>query len=258
LPNKERKMDENQEATAALDEAAAEAVEDQQVTQETEEKPEETEQVAETTEEVVEEPEGELPQDHKERSDLGRKLSAYHRRVDEIDNKFDRIMNYLESQKQEENPETELEPDEPITRAEMERMLAAREEKKRSREKSYQDNYIRTISGLGSDLSQTEYDAVLAEMKDITYDPTDRPEKDAEMNFLKAERIYLRKKMAQPPEKKNPLKGEKPKEALGVVKNNTSVKKEAKQPELDSYAQSYIESVRRRDGDEYADKLLKD
>lgn len=253
-------MDENQETTAALDEAAAEAVEDQEITQETEEtKTEETtEQVAETTEEVVEEQAEELPQDHKDRSDLGRKLSAYHRRVDEIDNKFERIMGYLETQKKEEAPEQELEPDEPVTRGEMERILAAREERRKSREQSYNDNYVRTISGLGSDLGQDEYDAVLAEMKDITYDPSENAERDAEMNFLKAERIYLRKKMAKPAEKVNPLKGEKPKEKLGVATTQTSVTKETKQPKLDSYAQSYLDSVRRRDGDEYASKLLKD
>ena len=251
-------MDENQETTAALDEAAAEAVEAQEVTQETEEKPEETEQVAETTEEVVEEQVGELPEDHKDRSDLGRKLSAYHRRVDEIDNKFERIMGYLETQKQEESPEQKLDPDEPATVKDVERMLAAREDRKKSREQSYNDSYVRTISGLGADLSQTEYDAVLAEMKDITYDPSNKPETDAEMNFLKAERIYLRKKVAQPPEKKNPLKGEKPKEALGVATSQASVQKETKQPKLDADAQSYLESVRRSSGDEYANKLLKD
>ena len=264
-------MDENQETSAAdsLTQAAEEAVASQEKTQETEETtevPEEAteetvaetdEQVAETTEEPVEEPAEELPQDHKDRSDLGRKLSAYHRRVDEIDNKFDRIMNYLETQKSKEDPEEELMPDEPVTRAEMERILAAREETKRSREQSYNDNYVRTISGLGADLSQAEYDAVLAEMRDITYDPTDKPEMDAEMNFLKAERIYLRKKAAAPPVRKNPLKGEKPKEKLGVVTAQTSVKKETSAPKLDADAQSYLDFVRRTDGEEAAAKRLK-
>ena len=255
-------MDENQETPAAdeLTQAAEEAVEAQEeTTQETEEKPEETvEEVAETPEEVVEEPQEELPQDHKERSDLGRKLSAYHRRVDEIDNKFDRIMGYLETQKQEESPEQELLPDEPVTRAEMERILSAREDKVKSREQSYNDNYVRTISGLGSDLGQGEYDAVLAEMKDITYDPSNNAERDAEMNFLKAERIYLRKKMAAPAEKVNPLKGEKPKGKLGVTTTQTSVTKEATMPKLDAEAQSYLDYVRRTDGDEAANKRLKE
>jgi hypothetical protein len=107
-------------------------------------------------------------------------------------------------------------------------------------------------------LGQEEYDAVLAEMRDVTYDPTDNPERDAEMNFLKAEKIYLRKKMAKPADKVNPLKGEKPKDKLGVATTQTSVTKETKQPKLDEYAQSYLDSVRRRSGDEYADKLLKD
>ena len=252
-------MDENQETSAAdeLTQAAEEAVESQQeTTEETQETTEE--QVAETTEEVVEEQKEELPEDHKERSNLGRKLSAYHRRVDEIDNKFDRLLDRLESlNPAREDTSERLDPDEPATVKDVERMLAAREERRKSREKSYQDNYVRTISGLGSDLSQTEYDAVLAEMKDITYDPSDNPERDAEVNFLKAERIYLRKKMAAPPEKKNPLRGEKPKEKLGVATNQASIQKETKQPKLDSAGESYMDFVRRTDGDEAADKLLK-
>jgi regulator of replication initiation timing len=289
LPNKERKMDENQETSAAeeLTQAAEEAVADQQTTQETEETTEETEEVAETTEEVVEEQAEELPTDHKERSNLGRKLTALHRRVDETDNQFGDIKKQLESliKQNVKDPLESLEPDEPVTRKEMESILEARERLRESRDKSYNENYVRTISGLGSDLGQEEYDAVLAEMRDVTYDPTDNPERDAEMNFLKAEKIYLRKvtydptdnperdaemnflkaekiylrkKMAKPADKVNPLKGEKPKDKLGVATTQTSVTKETKQPKLDDYAQSYLDSVRRRSGDEYADKLLKD
>jgi hypothetical protein len=256
-------MDENQETSAAdeLTQAAEEAVASQEVTQETEETTEETtEQVAETTEEVVEEQATEeLPQDHKERSDLGRKLSAYHRRMDELDNKFDHIAESLESlQPKEQDSFEALEPDEPITRKEMENILARREEKQRDRDKSYNDNYVRTISGLGADLSQVEYDAVLAEMKDITYDPSNNPTMDAKMNFREAENRFLKKKIAEPVSKKNPLKGEKPKETLGVTTTQTSVTKETKQPKLDADGQSYVDYVRRTSGDEAADKLLKD
>jgi hypothetical protein len=172
-------MDENQETSAA--EELTQAAEDQQTTQETEETTEETEEVAETTEEVVEEQAEELPTDHKERSNLGRKLTALHRRVDETDNKFDQIARSLESlQSAQEDPTESLEPDEPVTRKEMESILEARERLRESRDKSYNENYVRTISGLGSDLGQEEYDAVLAEMRDVTYDPTDNPERDAE------------------------------------------------------------------------------
>jgi len=255
-------MDENQETSAAdaLTQAAEEAVASQETnTQETEETAEETtEQVAETTEEVVEEPaKEELPEDHKDRSDLGRKLSAYHRRVDEIDNKFDHIQRSLDALQPKEAIE-EVSPDEPITRAEAEAIYEARDKKKVKSDQSYNDNYVRTISGLGADLSQTEYDAVLAEMKDITYDPSNNPAMDAEMNFLKAERVYLRKQAAQPADKVNPIKGEKPKDSLGVTTAQTSVTKETKMPKLDAPAQSYVDHVRRRDGDEAADKLLKD
>jgi hypothetical protein len=252
-------MDENQETVATdLDAAATEAVESQEVIQETEEVQEEVgEQVAEAEDKPAEELDTEgLPQDHKERSDLGRKVSALHRRIDEQTNKFDRVMNYLETIAKPEtaDPLDELAPDEPITRKEMESILAAREERRETQMKNYNDNYMQAIAGMGADLDQTEYDAVLAEMQNITYDPSHDASLDAERNFYKAERIYLRKKAAQTIEKKVPLKGDKP---TGVVSSQKSVVKETVAPKLDAAGQSYVDFVRRRDGDEKANALVK-
>jgi hypothetical protein len=256
-------MDENQETSAAdaLTKAAEEAVADQEITQETEETEEETQEEVADEQQTSEELDDEgLPKDHGKRSDLGRKVTATHRRIDELTTRMNQIAEYLEQTKasQEQDYLEDSEPDEPITRRDLEKFYESQRKREMSAEKSYQENYVRTISGLGSDLSQDEYDGVLAEMKELTYDPSNDPGRDAEMNFLRAERVYLRKKMAQPAKPQNPLKGKKPASELGVATSQTGVKKEAKQPSLDADAQSYLDFVRRTDGDDRARVLLKE
>ena len=93
-------------------------------------------------------------------------------------------------------------------------------------------------------------------MQNLTYDPSDNPQIDAERNFYRAERIYLRKKAA--PARVNPLKGEKPSGSIGVATSQKSVVKEPAVPKLDAFAQAYVNSVRARDGEEKANKLVKE
>jgi hypothetical protein len=230
-------------------------------TQETEQNTEEVteEQVAET--QSVEEPDTEgLPADHKERSDLGRKVSATHRRLDEYDNRFQRIEGYLEKlvKPKAPDPAQELNPDEPVTVSEMQAIMDAREKAKEEQKKTYLDSYQRAVSSMGPDLSEGEWEDVLNELKTMHYDPSDDPVRDAKENFLKADNIRLRKKAAQPLEKQNPLQGGKPQGKLGVATNQNAVVKETAQPKLDADAKSYMDYVRRTDGDEAANKLTKD
>jgi hypothetical protein len=105
-------------------------------------------------------------------------------------------------------------------------------------------------------MDQKEYDAVIAEMQSMTYDPSNDPKRDAEINFYKAERAYLRKKIAPP--RKNPLEGKKPEEKIGVATAQKTVVKEPATPKLDAAAQSYLDFVRSEDGEERASKLVKE
>ena len=256
-------MAENEQTEAAdeLTQAATEAVESQEseVSEETNEEVAQ-EQVAETPEEeTVEELDKEgLPSDHKERSDLGRKLSATHRRIDEIDGKFGRIEGMLETlvKPQTEDPIADLAPDEPITRAEAEQIYAKREEAREIKKKTYDSDYSKTLAGLGPDLGEDEWNGVLEELKTMTYDPTSDPIRDARENFFKAENIYLRKKVAQPIEKKVPLKNDAA--PGGGITNQKAVVKETAAPKLDAAGQSYLDYVTREDGAEHASKLVKD
>lgn len=241
------------QSTAALDEAAAEAVKEQ--TEQTEET--ETEETVEetTAEESAEEADEGLPKEHKERSDLGRKVSAMHRRMDEYDNKFDRLISLFESNASKRDDSHDPDPDEPLTYRDWERLSAKRDEEKQREQKKYDDKYKRTVQSLGTDLTDSEWNEVVDELSNIPLNSTGNPEFDAERNFLKAERAILRKKLAKPVERKNPLKGEQ--KPPGVADSQKPVVKEAVEPKLSGAAQSYLKMVEREDGEERAANLRK-
>jgi len=253
-------MDETQQAQAAEDltEAAEKAVESQQQEQE-EQQTDEQAQVFEPVETPpADEPDDEgLPKEHKERSDLGRKVSAVHRRMDEIDNKFDRMLQYLESVANKQDATSDLDPDEPLTRRQFEELQKQQREIEEKSKKQYWDSYNRTVSSLGSDLDENQWQAVLAEMSNLTYDPTDKPDVDAKLNFERAEKLYW-KKQAAAPQRTNPLKGKPPVGKPGVATNQKSVVTERAMPKLDADAQAYYDYIRRTDGDEKAQGMLKD
>lgn len=254
------------ELTQAAADAVAEQTETVEETQETEEETVETAE-EETQEEVVEtqeelDAEG-LPVDHQKRSDLGRKISAMHRRQDESDTRLDRILEALEAQtklatqRNEPDPLDDLDPDEPMTKGEMERWFEARERKAKESSVTYDREYLKTFEQLSTTLTKEEVDMVVDEMKGINYKPSSNPARDAEINFYKAERAYLRKQLAKPKGKENPIKGNGSKTPLGTVTNQKVVEKEVSLPKLDANAASYLAFVEREDGTDKANELHK-
>lgn len=198
-----------------------------------------------------------LPADHTERSNLGRKITSFHRRQDEFESRIDRLLGVIEGQQQPaQTQELVLEPNEPVTYAEMERLLDQREKASSAQAEKYNTEYLKALGQTSTNLSDQERDAIFEEMKSITYDPSNNPARDAELNFFKAERAYLRKQLARPKnEKVNPLKGNEPRSALGGTTNQTTVTKEAVLPKLDASGQSYLAYVAREDGEERATNL---
>ena len=200
-----------------------------------------------------------LPVDHAKRSDLGRKVTAFHRRQDEFESRIDRLLDLAERQAQT-NPakieETIIDPDEPITYAEMNRMLDKREKAVTQQAEDYNSKYLSSINKIVSNISEQEQEAIFEEMKNITYDPSNNPVKDAETNLLKAERAYLRKKLANPKnEKVNPLEGKEPRSALGTTTTQQTAVRDVTLPKLDAAAQSYLAYVAREDGQDQATNL---
>jgi len=247
-----------------LNAAAADAVVEQP---ETETEQEQEVEDLQTTEEEAEtetlDEEG-LPVDHAQRSDLGRKISATHRRQDEFDVKLDRILGVLETQatitnKVEPDPDPldDLDPDAPMTKAEVERWFEVRERKVKEKSSSYDTEYLNTFKELSTTLTKEETDAVVDEMKVLSYDPSSDPAKDAEINFYKAERAMLRKQLAKPKGKVSPITGDKSHAALGTVTTQKVVTKDVTLPKLDANAASYLAFVEREDGSDKAQELHK-
>lgn len=243
-------------ADEALNQAATEAVETEETTQ-TEETTEtqETEKTTEKTEQTEKLDAEGLPLGHTQRSDLGRKVSALHRRQDEVDDRIDRLLSVMETRELPEDPGLQSEPGDIVTHADINKILDDREKTKTQNAQNYDKQYVASISALSSELSEQEYNEIFAEMQNITYNPSNDPAKDAELNFIKAERAFLRKKVAG--KKTNPLKGEKPRSALGGITNQTVVVKDATLPKLDAAGESYLSFVAREDGTESATKLHK-
>ncbi len=292
-------------AADALDVAAMEAIasqtEEQVVEEVIEEQPEEPkeqveQEVAEAEEEEppAEEPEADeegLPKAHGERSKLGRKLSAYHRRVDELENsqreQFARIENLLqrgltskpkETRKKKEPEPNQLEnflssldPDEPLTVKEAMKLFQGYQEEaeriadekyhhnkeaEETRTREYRDNYDKAIFDLASSLGTPEdREKVFEELTTMSYNPTSDPLRDAELNWRKAETAYLRKQVAVA-NRTVPTKGEKP--PATVTKPQAKVPKQEKKVELDPWAEKYLKFAESANGSEYVDKLLKE
>lgn len=265
-----------------LNAAAASAVAEQTETPESPPVEEEVEQpeVEEPPKEEVEQPkeppkeeldDDGLPKDHAARSDLGRKLSALHRRQDSIESEtkatLDRISQLLEkvATSKTETPALDvpqLDPDEPVTYKEVLKIVESREQAKVQAKTQYDRSYSTTLERSFSEyvdekgeLNAAEIDGVLEEMKSIKYTPSSDPEKDALSNLRKAERAYLKKQTAQPKQKVNPLKGEAPRSPLGTTNGGKSPQKTVTPMKLDKDAEAYLKYVSAADGAERADKL---
>ena len=239
----------------ALSQAAAEAKEEIQ-----EEEQEETQDGLQAETEVTVEKEEELdeeglPVDHAKRSDFGRKVSAMHRRQDEFEERIEKLLGLLERSSTPNEPINEIDPDEPLTYAELNSVLDKREQTLKQQRDNYDKKYTSTVGKLSAEIDDNEYEAIIAEMQNITYVPSSNPSLDAEINYSKAERAYLRKQLAGTVERPNPLKGNSPRAALGSATNQKSVTKQVALPKLDAAGASYLAYVTREDGSEKATKL---
>jgi hypothetical protein len=258
-------MTDTDKTAATLDEAAADAVAEQ--TEEVVVEETEVEETAPVEEATADE---ELPTDHKERSNLGRTLAAVHRRQDDTDNRIDRMLDLMEKQVTAnepvfKDPLDDLDPNEPMTAGELREILNKREavfESKRVADNeiqqrannAYDQSYLKSFETLSTGMGDDELSGIVEELKSFKYTPTTNPEADAKMNFLQAERAYLRKRLAKPVGKKIPLKeGDVP----GVVTNQVVRDKKDSLPKLDAAGESYLNFVRAEDGAEKADSLLK-
>ena len=241
-----------------LTKAAADAVNGQDQRQEIEE---EIAEVEEKIEEAEKEDAEGLPTDQKERSQLGRTLAALHRRLDEFDqrdaDRGEQIDKLLEAIKAKNEPEFEDDDDVPLTRSQLKAIMKeereAEIEQTQKLSKKYHQDYGLKWAELAKNLSDEEYNFLMAEAEEMKYDPSDNGAVDAAVNFKEAQVRYYKKQLGT---RTNPLDKNKPKN-IGTVKTQKVPDREIALPKLDEAAQSYLNYVSREDGAEAATNLHK-
>lgn len=181
-------------------------------------------------------------EDHKERSKLGRRLSAMEQEAEARGTRLDATLDKMEaflSSNPNANATTETDYDEPLTKKDIDKFMEDREYKTKIAQGKYEQGYLQYVSKLGQQEDPEFHEEIQEEMmKNFNVKYSRDPVADAERNYLRATRAILKKGS---PSKENPLKGNKPKSALGVA-GDTQMKdnKEFVMPALDEDAKDFI------------------
>lgn len=230
------------ELTAAFqEEIAEETIVQEEVADEDVEGVEEVEE-AEVEEEI--EVEDLIPEDHKERSQMGRKLAAFLRKSDKMEAVIAQQAELLERliPKEEED-----DFDEPVTRKE----LAALMNQKQEESTQYETDFKTTFHKLcdANDLTEDEEESIgQILLEKYNTKVVGDGKLDGAMNFEKARAEYFGAK-------KSPLKKGK---APGVIKKQVTKPKITQFKKLDAVSESYLKMIERLDGKEKADRLRKE
>jgi hypothetical protein len=215
---------------AAAEDVAVEedAVETEEIDEETDEQEVESEdEVEETDKEDTAELEA-----HKERSRLGRRLSAMEERMDAFLNKAEQLVT-----PKEELFDEEIDPDMPVTLKEVEDYMAKKERTNTETRLKYENSYVKSVANLSSGEDPDFADKVIAEMEtNFNSEYSKDGSRDAEVNWLKASNAVLKAGT----KKSNPLKGKKPKAPLGVGGSDTNASRGYVRPKLDAATEDLI------------------
>ena len=193
---------------------------------ETQEEPEETEVPAE-------------PDDNAERSKLGRKVQY-------LQTELEKAIGVINDLKTPDTPGEELDPDEPITRGQIEEIIEKREAVKAQQVNAYSEMYNQDLVRLGLELEEKEHLAVLQAADNLSNPSrTGNPTIDAQSNFLMAQNDILKKQVKANAVPKNPLEKNKTEEPtnLGGKVDTKTTKKSTRMPKLDSAAKAYVKEM---------------
>lgn len=201
----------------------------------------ESEQPEPKGEENPQEPSEEDVPDHQEKSRLGRRLKR-------MEAQFSTLMQRLEglqstpavTEKEEDLPDQ----DEFVRASDIPKIMERLTEKKQAEQSKYENDYLYATVSLGADenISTELQDAIFDKMQsEFNTRITGNPKVDAELNYRKAMTSVLAKQASTP---KNPLKGGKPNEAIGVgAPTQTPSAPASKKVKLDPYAAEFAKSV---------------
>jgi len=185
-----------------------------------------------------------------ERSGFGRRLSTMEKEIQERNDRLDAVLDRMESlagNSRDNAINDDIDNDMPLTKAELKKLLREERELETKESLHYSQNYLRQFSKMGRTEDPEYYDAIFKEMeKNFNNKITGNPIVDAELNYDKAEKALLKKTLASSV-KKNPLKGEKIKEALGVGgDSNMGKSKDFVMPKLDKAAAAFMEYAKHK------------
>jgi hypothetical protein len=186
------------------------------------------------------------PDDHKERSRLGRKVAG----LEENINRLVGLIETLATKKSEPEPE-DPDDDEPVfmTKKQLREFVKAQakdavvqtETEKTKAQRAYESSYVSHVRKIGSDLLPKQLEAVFKEMFDNHNEVIHKiPEVDADINFHRAVASLAAK--AKPAPKVIPLKKDDPKNLGGPADTNIAPKKVAA-PKLDEHAAALVKHL---------------
>jgi len=184
-------------------------------------------------------------EEHKERSDLGRKVKELNEKIDsEIGSISDKIDQLLEKK---ETPEMdEFDGERILNKKELDdywdKKMRARESAQKKADADYNTAYFRTIGQYKAKEDEADYEAILKEFQaNHNVRRSNDPQADARYNYLEASNAYYKKKSGTP---ENPLKGKGNDLPLGAgSEGEPVVEKETPMPKLDSFAEDYVKAT---------------
>ena len=236
-------MDKDAKLTAAFEEAMADEAVDPQIAED---------EIVDETSEPKPEPEVEvdieevIPKDHKERSDLGRKVSALLKKTDKTDEVLMQLAQVIErlAPKEEEDPEDDVY----VTKREL-KEIAAQPEREATQ---YQNDFVSTFQALCEKNGFDEDESI--EIQEILL--TNHNERvmgdgklDGAINFERAKLDYLNPKKKIVPGKQG--------RAPGVINKQPTQTRTNTQKPLDKASESFLDFIRRTDGEDAAKKIRK-
>lgn len=243
-----------------MDEAALNAAKDEALSADSEleageteavEEVEEGKTIPEVEEELIKEDEEDfsdiedlLPTEHKERSNMGRKISALLEKSDKMEIIMARQQEMIELLAG--SKDIDDEEDAPLTIKEFTKLMNT----KKTTDSQYENDFKSAFNTLSKDLDDDVQTAVGAIMfKKFNVNETGNGSIDGATNFHKAHRYY-EKAM----KRKIPLKKEK---AQGVITSQKTTKTTKTIEKLDKQSEKYLEYVTKTRGAEAADRLRK-
>jgi len=213
-----------------------------------EDQPTETEEIETEeqgrTEEGTQETESEAEKEHKERSALGRRISAIERKTNERLEQIGEMVEKLLVSQSSPNDD-EADEDDYVTRKALREELRRLRNEEQQNQLKYNREYTKTIEELGMDEDEETHRGIIKELEaNFNFVYSEDGTKDAIRNYNKAAKAYFKKQLSLQ-KKKVPVRGATETPPLGSGADGDKIKAPnnkgaSKLPPLDDAAKDFI------------------